>query len=177
MTHGFLFKKGKVHGVKYHKEGNYFNHIKDNHILKNTVFSSAEVVSDLGRLCWYRGNPVSNFAFMMLWQHSPLCKGGLSNSYLRKEIRLSSNSFLLKCSLMWIWISTPTSEMFLRKVLQPSFASVFLTQRRRVKQWDWGVFIKKKITRSCHGIAIPSKSRDPCQTACLLVLLLDCILP
>lgn len=38
-------------------------------------------------------------------------------------------------------------------------------------------FIKEKITGSCHGIAITSKLRYPCQTMCLLVLLLDYILP
>lgn len=150
---------------------------------KTPGFSLAEVASDLGILCWYRGNPVSSFAFMMLCQHSPLCKRGLSYSYLIKEVKLSSNSLLLKCCLMWIWLTvmaqcqSATSERFLRKVLQPSFASVFLIQWKRVKQWEWEVFIKEKITRSCHGKTITSKSRYPCQTMCLLVLLLDYILP
>lgn len=96
----FCTKKGDVHGINYHKERNYFSHINDKPILKKIGFSSAEVVSDLGILCWCRGNPVSNSAFMMLCQRSPLSKRGLSNPYLRKEVRLSSNSFLLKCSLM-----------------------------------------------------------------------------
>lgn len=53
---------------------------------------------------------------------------------------------------MWIWVTTvaqrqaATSEMLLRNVLQPPFASVFLLQRRRAKQQDWEVSIEVKIT-------------------------------
>lgn len=60
---------------------------------------------------------------------------------------------------MWIWVTTvaqrqaATSEMLLRNVLQPPFASVFLLQRRRAKQQDWEVSIEVKITVFCHGAA------------------------
>lgn len=58
-----------------------------------------------------------------------------------------------------------------------TFLCFKLLQGRRVKQWPWGVFIRKKITGSRHGIAVTSKSRYPCQTMSLLLLLLDYILP
>lgn len=89
---------------------------------------------------------------MVLCQHSPLCKRGLSNPCFKKQVRLSSNTSLLKRSLMWIWVTivaqhqAAASEMLLRNVLQPSSASVFLLQRRRVKKQGWEVSIKEKIT-------------------------------
>lgn len=181
MTRGFLYKKGEVQGVKYHKEGNYFNHINDKHMLKKIVFSLAEVVSDLGILCWYRGNPVFYFSFMMLCQHNPLCKRTFKFCF-KKRGQTELKQFLVETQLnvdltVMAQCQSATAEMFLKKVLQPSFASIILIQGRRVKQWDREVFIKEKITGSCHGITITSKSRYPCQTMCLLILLLDYILP
>lgn len=71
---------------------------------------------------------------------------------------------------MWIWVTAvaqrqaAASEMLLRNVLQPPFASVFLLQRRRAKQQSWEVSIKVKITG--FGVEQLHPAADVCWCCC-----------